>query len=243
MPTSVTQLLPPNVVLSLKERLHVPDIEVSLRRLQRAGFAPNAVIDVGANVGDWTRMCRRVFPGVPVLAVEPQTGCEPALQALAAQLERVTVVRELVGARDVSGVPFHVHNTFNAVSSVLREPDGPPVSTVMIDMTTLDAVLRKTGFGPADFLKLDVQGYELEVLKGAPFALAAAEVVLMEINLIPVYEGAPLLHEAVSFMYESGFQAYDICSQIRRPLDDALFQTDMLFVRRSSPLVASTRWQ
>jgi FkbM family methyltransferase len=229
--------------LSLKERLHVPDIEVSLHRLQRAGFAPRAVIDVGANVGDWTRMCRRVFPAVRILAVEPQAGCEPALRAMAAQMEGVTIVQQLVGARDVRGVPFHVHNTVNAVSSVLREPDGPPVSVVMLDMTTLDAVLEAKGFGPADFLKLDVQGYELEVLTGAPRALAAATVVLMEINLIPVYEGAPLLHEAVAFMHDAGFQAYDICSQIRRPLDDALFQTDMLFVRRSSPLVASTRWQ
>jgi len=240
MSPSVAQLLPPKVVLSLKERLHVPDVEISLRRLQRAGFAPRAVIDVGANIGDWTRLCRRVFPEVRVLAVEPQAACEAALRALAAQTTGVTIARRLIGAADVTGVPFHVHDT---VSSVLREPHGPPVSTVVLDMTTLDAVIRETGFGRAEFLKLDVQGYELEVLKGAPLALSSAEVVLMEINLIPVNEGAPLLHESVAFMHAAGFQAWDICSQIRRPLDDALWQTDMLFVRRTSPLVASTRWQ
>jgi FkbM family methyltransferase len=229
--------------LSLKERLHVPDIEVSLGRVRRAGFAPRAVIDVGANVGEWTRLCRRVFPDVRVLAVEPQSACEPALRALATELDRVTVVQALVGAGKASAVPFHIHNTFNAVSSVLREPAGPPVSTVLLDMTTLDAIVEETGFGAADFLKLDVQGYELEVLKGGPHALAAAEVVLMEINLLPIYEGAPLLHEAVAFMHHAGFQAYDICSQIRRPLDDAMFQTDILFVRQTSPLVASVRWQ
>jgi len=68
-------------------------------------------------------------------------------------------------------------------------------------------------------------------------------VVLMEVNLLPIYEGAPLLHETIAFMTDSGFRAYDFCSAMRRPLDDALFQTDMIFVRQDSPIIASKRWK
>jgi len=64
----------------------------------------------------------------------------------------------------------------------------------------------------------------------------------MEVNLLPILDGAPLFHEAAQFMSERGFQMYDICSFFRRPYDGALWQVDVIFVRVSSPLVASKRW-
>jgi FkbM family methyltransferase len=232
-------LISPQVKAGLKEWLRVPDLEVSLRRLARVGFRPRAVVDIGANVGDWSRMCRRVFPQTRLLDIEPQPAVQPALRSTADELGDVTVVTALVGAQRMAGVPFHLHHT---VSSVLRENGGPPVPTIALDMVTLDDVIAEAHFPAPEFIKLDVQGYELEVLTGAPRALGAAEVVLAEVSLLPIYEGAPLLHEVVAFMHEHEFQAYDICSVMRRPLDDALFQTDMIFVRRSSSLVASLHW-
>jgi hypothetical protein len=111
-----------------------------------------------------------------------------------------------------------------------------------MEMTTLDAVTRGTPFERADFLKLDVQGYELEVLKGAGQVLTSVEAVMMEVNLIAVYEGAPLADEAVAFMAARGFRVYDVCTFFRRPYDYALWQIDMVFVRATSPLMAYTRW-
>jgi len=51
-----------------------------------------------------------------------------------------------------------------------------------------------------------------------------------------------LFHEATQFMRERGFQVYDICTFFRRPYDGALWCMDVIFVRSSSPLVASKRW-
>ena len=61
----------------------------------------------------------------------------------------------------------------------------------------------------------------------------------MEVSLLRVNEGAPLLADVLQFMGERGFRAYDICSFIRRPLDNALWQSDFIFVRETSPLLAS----
>jgi len=72
--------------------------------------------------------------------------------------------------------------------------------------------------------------------------LAGAEAVLMEVNLIGIYGDAPLLDETVAFMATRGFRVYDICSFMRRPYDGALWQIDAVFVRRTSPLLASKRW-
>jgi FkbM family methyltransferase len=215
-------------------------LDVALARLRQAGFTPRSIVDIGAFIGDWTLMSRRHFPDARVLMVEPQPDRAAALQALASRLPDARFASALLGAAPAPAVTFFQNTT---VSSVLQEVDNTSSAIPLsLPMTTLDAVVAETAFGRPDFLKLDVQGYELEVLRGAPAALAAAEVVLLEVNLIPINRGAPLLAETVAFMAANGFRAYDICSAIRRPLDDALWQTDVLFARETSPLVASTRW-
>jgi FkbM family methyltransferase len=233
-------LIPPAAKPTLRKWLGVPDLEVALGRLRAVGFRPKCIVDVGAFVGDWTLLSRQFFPEARVIMVEPQPDRAATLRALAARLPDVRFVPTLLGAAAAPAVTFFQNET---ASSVLPEADNPSAaSPLTLPMSTLDAVVAESGFGPPDFIKLDVQGYELEVLRGGPAALAAAEVVLMEVNLIPINTGAPLLADTVAFMADRGFRAYDVCTWTRRPLDGALWQTDMLFARDSSPLVASTRW-
>lgn len=98
----------------------------------------------------------------------------------------------------------------------------------------LDTVTRD--LGRSDFIKIDVQGYELEVLKGSEQTLALAELVLIELSFIEVNAGAPLLDEALTFMRRAGFVAYDVLEIHRRPLDGAMNQIDILFAREKSSL-------
>ena len=142
----------------------------------------------------------------------------------------------LLGAEERDDAEFYELETG---SSVLFEQSTIERAKVRYPMRTLDAVAAEAGFGEAKLLKLDVQGYELEVLKGAPRLLLSAEVILMEVSLLEVNRGAPLLHEVLDFMSERGFRTYDICSFIRRPLDNALWQSDFLFVKETSPLLTN----
>jgi hypothetical protein len=91
------------------------------------------------------------------------------------------------------------------------------------------------------FVKIDTQGYELEVLKGAQKILPKIDAILLEVAIIEINEGAPLLDEVVVFLKRLGFVTYDILEFHRRPLDGALNQIDILFVRENSPLVADKR--
>ncbi len=65
-------------------------------------------------------------------------------------------------------------------------------------------------------MKLDVQGYEIEVMKGGNIALTNSEAVLMEVALLEYNRGAPLINEVFEFMSSFGFVPYDFCSQQRR---------------------------
>jgi len=60
----------------------------------------------------------------------------------------------------------------------------------------------------------------------------------MEVALLLYNKDAPLLHEVMAFMDHRGFTPYDICGQLRRASDPALFQNGMLFVRSESELRA-----
>lgn len=94
---------------------------------------------------------------------------------------------------------------------------------------------------PPGLLKIDAQGYEMQIMKGAVKVLPAFEAVVLEVATIEINEGAPVLHDVVGFMKAAGFVAYDILEIHRRPLDNALNQVDIMFVREQSTLMADKR--
>src|SRR5581483_5625722 len=107
-------------------------------------------------------------------------------------------------------------------------------------LTTLDSLDLR--FEEPSFLKIDAQGYELEILKGASNSIACFEAILLEIAIIEINECAPLLHEVVAFMDKLGFVTCEILEMHRRPLDRALSQIDVFFLRRESALFADRRY-
>lgn len=156
-------LLPETLKRHLKMALGVPNMEASLRSMQRNGFSPKVVIDVGAYAGCWTRMCKRIFPTAHVLMVEPQTSRKSDLERVTAEYPNVALAFVLVGPAEQAAVGMYETGT---ASSVLPEVEKNNTPTAYLPMTTLDAVTKNTTFAHPHFIKLDVQGYELQVLEG-----------------------------------------------------------------------------
>jgi len=85
-------------------------------------------------------------------------------------------------------------------------------------------------------LKVDVQGAELRVLAGAKKILRECDAVILEATLFGTMIGGPQLAEVVAYMQGQGFATYDIWGMLYRPLDGALAQVDIAFVREDSVL-------
>jgi len=208
-----------------------PSMALSLRNLGRLGFQPRFAVDVGAYEGTWAALFRRAFPRTRILMVEAQPGKTATLQAAAASLgEGSWLTTALLGPEDGRQVTFQEMETG---SSVFAESSDTPRQQRVMTTRRLDGVLEEQGAPPVDFLKLDVQGYELEVLRGAPQARGQAEAVLLEASLIPVNKGAPPFEEIIAFMDRAGFRALDICGEGRRR-DGVLWQVDLMFLRKGS---------
>jgi hypothetical protein len=106
----------------------------------------------------------------------------------------------------------------------------------------LDSFLGTDRLQPPQLIKADVQGFELEVLRGARRCLESAELLLLEVSYQAIYDGAPLAHDVIAAVGELGFRIYDVCSYVQRRRDQALAQSDLLFARQDSRLFSDRTW-
>ena len=213
-------------------------LEGMLAQARSVGFIPGTVVDVGAAYGSLTRACRAVFPSCGVVLVEPIAEYRPHLERLARSIPGARFV-EAAAAAAGGSVTIHVHTDLVG-SSLFLEDEGTDVNGVPreVPSTTLDAIDEAAAFAPPVLIKLDVQGAELDVLRGAERVLEATELIIVETSLFRVFHGGPLLHEVVDHLARRGFVVYDVAGQQYRPLDGALIQVDLAFVRDAGPFRA-----
>lgn len=217
-----------------KFRVGQPSMFGSLRNLARAGFSPGGIVDIGANVGAWSREAAAIFPGVPIHMIEGQASLEPQLKTTG-----FPYTLTLVGPEFRASAPFYLSGTG---SSLLEEVTALDRERVELPVQRLDDLEGVRALPSPLLLKLDVQGYELEVLAGAAETLARTEVILSEVSLLEYNKGSPLMHEVIAWLAERGFLPYDICGGLRRSSDRALFQTDLIFARSDSALRAKRKF-
>ncbi len=208
----------------------------ALLRAKQNGLAPRTVIDVGAAWGEWSRQCATVFPDARYVLVEPLAEYRASLEKVIAELSSAVLVPSVAAAAPGT-LTFHVHPDLEG-SSVYREGDDAQVNGTPRELpaTTVDAIAREYNIAGPCLLKLDVQGAELDALRGAEETLKKTEYVILETSLFAAYDGVPLLHEVVAFMAARGFVPYDILGLLYRPLDGALCQADVCFVKENGPL-------
>lgn len=224
----------------LARRLGVPEIPLALEHLSKAGFQPTQIFDVGAYKGDFAQYCLRVWPNAKVKCFEALEHRVIQLQQMASWNSALQVFPCLLGAETLDNVPLHQAET---ASSVLVEQIPQNFPMTYHPMRTVDQIVQENFSDRSpDFLKLDVQGYELEVLKGAEKSLPGMQVILAEISFLDIHQNVPLLAEVIAWLNERDWVAYDICGLTRRPLDQALWQADFIFVPRTSSLRTDKRW-
>lgn len=222
----------------LREKLGVPSQELSFKNIKRLGFSPEVCLDIGAYEGYWTDGFKHIFPDCSIMMFEGQTLKEQALIKTAEAYKDVEYKIALLGASETV-VSFNIYDT---ASSVLVEHNDTNAKIETRNLASLDKLLAGSKFSKPDFIKIDTQGYELEILKGGEKTLAHAEFVLLEVSFLDIYINCPLIADTLSFMKQRGFVVYDICTLMKRPLDGALFQSDFLFVKENSSFRNNKKW-
>lgn len=197
----------------------------------------NLILDVGANIGQFVREVRKTGYQKRVISFEPQASPHARLLALAAKDPNWTIAdRTALGAAAGSTM---LHTSKNSVSSSVlpmlfshsdAEPEACYVGTEEVPVNRLDDICPLT---PSDrvLLKIDVQGYEKPVLDGAQRILGTCQAVLVEMSLIPLYEGQILAKPIWDMLEEAGFETWSFEPGVRNPQTGRMLQMDGLFVR------------
>lgn len=175
-------------------------------------------------------MVRRVFADVPVLMIEAQEGKRTCLEQVVAELPGTNYAQALLGRTAGKEVEFFEMETG---SSMFPERSNAKRNSTTLKTATLDSLAA--GLAGPVFLKADVQGAELEVLRGGTATLDKCEVVQLEVAVAAYNEGAPDMLEVLAFMAERDFAPFDV-GGFSRPNGIDLVQMDLLFARRGSHL-------
>ncbi len=99
---------------------------------------------------------------------------------------------------------------------------------------TLDQICQEKCTKGPYLIKIDTQGSELDVLRGAENVIQETKFVITEVSFFQFFAGGPQFYDCVKFMKERGFVCYDMFDLSYRPLDGAMSQVDLAFVREKS---------
>jgi FkbM family methyltransferase len=216
------------------------------RRLQRLNFdllpggalaAPECVVDLGANVGDWTADLLVLCQPARVVCIEPDPRLAPKLRERFAGRQDIEICETAVGSASGLASFNLMHNpllnSFRKLTGDIAKFYSEPVQaqdTVMVQVHPLDSLLPSSG--RITILKIDAQGFEREVLAGAEQTLRRTDYVIMEINFQPHYEGEAGFFELDGLMQKHGF-ALGNYSKPKGGRRQALY-ADAVYLRKES---------
>jgi FkbM family methyltransferase len=220
--------------LQLARSGKLPSWEYCLDHIKTSGFKPETVFDVGVARG--TEILYRAFPDAFYYLIDPSRESLPHMEALQKQLKAKILNCAL--ADRAGEVALNVPNVENiGGSSIMRKFSSG--QTYMVKTERLDALVGD--FEQPSLCKIDVQGAAMLVLEGMEGILPKVDLFIVESNVF-----APAgddVHRIIAFLGARKFVLYDIADVIRRPIDSALGQLDLVFVKEDSPFRQEKRWQ
>ncbi len=200
--------------------------KTSLKMVQNMLPAPATVIDVGVQKG--THELYETFPAAHHLLYEPVQEHEEDLKQIATKLQHcdyaITAVTNVDGAVNLSVTPNRMY------AAVTQEKQVPNREVRVVRAARLDTLVAEAKAQGPYLIKIDTDGHEIAVLKGARQTLKNTACIIIESTLFIQF------HDVIDFMRGEGFVVYDILEPLYRLLDDALWQVDLVFVPENSPL-------
>jgi FkbM family methyltransferase len=200
--------------------------------LRLRGYGPRTLLDIGAHIGTFTQGFLRVFPGCAPTLVEPNPFCQDDLAKLPFERHAVAASAEPGRAElfltrewlQSTGTSLYRENTDFFRDEVVIKQE--------VDKVRIDDLFRGRRF---DFVKIDTQGSELDVLQGGREVLSQADYILIEISLVEYNIGGAAPEAIFSLLASMGFRCADVTDfhRLGGVQNGGLLQMDFLFERQS----------
>lgn len=201
------------------------------------------VLDVGANVGQYAKSLRAAGLDLPIVSFEPGGEAHAELLEAAAD-DPIWTVAPRMAISDVCGTAsLNVNarsdmNSLKPIAEVTLDafPKAKPVTTEEVRTERLDQLIGDLDAvqpGPV-FLKIDTQGCEAEVIRGAEGVLGRIVAIQLEMSLVPMYEGEPNYLDLTNELDRLGYDLHLVLPGYFSRVLGRQLQFDGLFVHRSA---------
>lgn len=193
-------------------------------------------IDIGANRGQFALIAHELFPEAKIVSFEPLRNPANVFRRVFALVSGIVLHEIAIGPADENKI-IHISSSDDSSSllpiSSLQDklfPGTAEITTSIIQTKPLDAVIGAKDISSCSFLKMDVQGYELEALAGCKSLLPLFEYLYIECSFVELYIGQALAHEVISFLVQFNFVLKGIYN-LHYDKNGIAIQADFFFAR------------
>jgi len=193
------------------------------------------IFDVGANIGQSIERFKKVLPNSVMYSFEPSARPFIGLREVAARYSGTNVFQAALGSSN--GTLTLYENSSSDMNSFLEMGDGGSgevIGKATVQVKTIDSFCAENNIDYIDILKIDAQGFDFEVIKGAKEMIAAGNIRLLYFEIIfsDMYKNVPRFSEVYDFLLDHGFimvSLYEFHYQ-----KDLAGWTDGLFIHQSA---------
>lgn len=200
--------------------------------LKNLGFEPNVVYDVGANRGEWSRNLKEIFKKADFYMFDPQTEMEPFLKKFTKDYDGSKYFCLALGEEEKTetiGIwPGYYGTTFLHKNLNLEKRDVP--------VQSINNLIKNGSIPMPDILKMDVQGFEMNILKGSTDCFKYTEVIILETYLYSFLHKQPIFSEIVNYMHKNGYEIFDFAPFNRHKKTKMLRYFDTIFIKKDSQI-------
>lgn len=200
------------------------------------------VLDVGANTGQFSEKIINFGYKKKIISFEPMLKAHRELSIKSKKFKNWEIY-DRVGIGKKKGVKI-LNISKNSVSSSIleinkihlkQEPNAKFISKEKINLISLDYLLKKKFFKKKRiFLKIDTQGYEKEIIKGASKVLNNLHCIMLETSITPMYKGEESYTKIIKFMKKKGFYVWAIERGFSNKNTGRVNQLDIIFVNKNA---------
>jgi FkbM family methyltransferase len=194
---------------------------------------PELIIDVGANVGQFALISRYACPKAEIISFEPLPEAAKTCR-LVMNGDTLFTLHEFALGEKRELLPLHVTKA-NDSSSLLPvgKKHAKLYGSEVVKLTTIKCAplrdfLKQNSLIPKTLLKIDTQGFELQVLQGAEAELANIAWVYVELSFVELYEGQPLATEVMAWLFARNYHLHGVYNLAYNTQGETI-QADMLF--------------
>jgi FkbM family methyltransferase len=241
----MSELAPHNPSLRADYQKHQDNLDDSVlqldrqafQRLANLGYHPSIVFDIGASDGVWSFYMKQVLPQANFHLFEPLIDHSPDYRQFMEETLRIypsfSLHKYALGDRQ-GNVAMTVFDNILASSCLSVTPPDQETRLVEVPMLRLDEAMQKLNLPQPQVIKIDTQGNELSILKGATQTLAKVDVLLLECWLYRGYgPETPLLTEIANWLLPFNFRLWDVTEPYRNP-EGILASLDCVFVHTNA---------